>query len=389
MISTDELPSKTQAAAAAPIAREESEGFFKFLSERTQIGYGAEAEYNDNVFLQDNNRKTDYINTLEGVLFYNDPRGTLLYGSQWEVNALRYMHLNKNAINHDVVSYFDFDPGGRYQIHFTHYLDAQNRLVFGAPGVDLLRRGTDFQRSVEHKFEPRFRYALNEDDALTLQSDYSLFDDQVQNDASTDRRIFKSTLDWNHNLTRTWSLYGGTLYDDRDVPGDKRKSSTAYGGRLGARYELTRTETFQAVAELGRSKTHVQQKRYTDLDYSVSWLHALNSRTDLELALNDGRRTSYAAAQSDFRSTASTFRIAYALTPLITTEVHGLYERQKTVVRGNYTGPLEKHRQWNLGLDLVWQIRDQVKIKLFYTHERSTTRDFTARKLHLQLEGTF
>ena len=388
LLSTNELPSEAKAATALPLPKEEPENFWQFLNQRTQIGYGAEAEYNDNIFLRDNNRQDDFINTLEGVLFFNDPRGALLYGSQWEVNAFRYMHQARNAINHDVVSYFDFDPGGRYQIHFTHFLDARNSLVFGAPGVDLLRRSTDFQRSVEHRFEPRFRYALNEDDALLAQMSYSIFDDQVQNDASTDRRIFKSSLDWNHSLTRTWSVYAGALYEDRYVPGDKLKSSTSTGARLGGHYDLTRSEAFKALVEVERPKTR-NKKPSTDVNYSVSWAHALNPRTDLEITLTDARRTSFISGRTDFRSRAPSFLIGYALTPLVTASLTGSYETQKTSSRNIGSGSPKPNKSWVLGLNLTWQIREQVKINLFYNHRRSTTRDTTNRVLHLQLEGTF
>ena len=388
LISTNELPSEAKASTAAPLTKESSENFFQFLSQRTQIGYGWEGEYNNNIFLQDGNRQDDYIQTLEGVLFYNDPRGALLYGCQWEVNAFRYMKHNRNAINHDVVSYVDFDPGGRFQLHFTHTLLAENRLVFGAPGIDLVRRSPDFQRTVEHRFEPRVRYALNEDDALIGKVAYSLFDDQTTNDASTDRRTLKSTLDWNHNLSRTWSIYAGTLWEDRDVPGDKLKSSTSFGGRLGGRYDLTPTEAFKGLVELAHPEFK-DQKPTTDLNYSIAWAHTLGPRTDFELTLTDGQQTSFISGRTNFRSRVPTYSINYALTPLVTVNLNGLYENQKASSTNGSGNSGAINRLWDLGLGIKWQVRDQVRINLFYHHKRSTTEDYTSRILHLQLEGTF
>ena len=248
----------------------------------------------------------------------------------------------------------------------------------------LLRRSVDFQRSVEHRFEPRVRYALNEDDALIGQINYSLFDDQVVNDASTDRRTFKSTLDWNHNLTRTWSVYAGALFEDRDIPGDKLKSSAAYGGRMGGRYDVTRTEAFKALVEIEHSKLH-HRKAATDVNYTVSWAHELTPRTHFEAGLTDGRRTSFSGGRTSFRSRVPTLVLNYALTPLVNVSLHSLYERQKALrtLNGEY------HRFWDLGLTLTWQIREQLKFNLFYDHRRSTSRDYTNRVLHLQLEGTF
>ncbi len=391
MITTGKLPSEATASTAVPLVSEKPESFFQFLSERTRIGYGLDSTFNDNVFLEDNRRVEDFINTLEGILFFNDPRGGLLYGTQWKVDAFRYMRSDRNAVDHDVETYLDYDTGGRLQFHFTHTLDIENRLVFGAPGVDILRRSKDFQRTVEHTFEQRLRYALTKDNGLVGRVSYSLFDDQAINDASTDRKLFKASLDLDHNLTRTWMVFGGALFEDRTVPGDKLKSSTSYGGRLGARYELSPTERFDGLVEVTRPKGK-EKEISTDVDYSVAWLRELGPRTLLKLRLSDSRITSFSSGRTDFRTRMPSFEIEHTLTPLIKVTFGGLYEKQKSSsknVTGGSSGTSEVNKLWGANLGLKWQVREQVHITVDYAHKRSTTRDYTNKIATLGIEGTF
>ena len=391
MIATGELPSEAKASAAAPLTSEKPESFWQFLSQRTQIGYGWDSTFNDNVFLEDNRRVEDFINTLEGVLFFNDPRGGLLYGSQWEVNAFRYMRSDRNAVDHDVVTYIDYDPGNRLQFHFTHTLDVSNRLVFGAPGVDILRRNKDFQRTVEHTFEQRLRYAMTEDNALVGRISYSLFDDQAVSDASTDRKLFKSSLDFDHSVSRTWVVFGGALFEDRTIPGDKLKSSTSYGGRLGVRYELSPTERFDGLTELTRPKGKGKEVT-TDLDYSFAWSHELNPRTLLKLRFSDSRVTSFSSGRTDFRTRVPSFELQHELTPLIKVNFSGLYEKQKSSskqVTGGGRGTAQVNKLWSFALGLEWQLREQLRVTLDYSRRRSPTRDYTNNDVNLGMEGTF
>ena len=389
LIGTGELPSEATAASSV-LPTEKPESFFQFLSQRTQIGYGADSSFNDNLFLEDNRRVEDLSNTIEGVLFFNDPRGGLLYGSQWEVNAFRYMRSNRNAIDHDVVSYIDYDTGNRLQYHFTHTLDASNRLVFGAPGVDILRRGKDFQRTVEHTFEQRVRYALTVDNGLVGKISYSLFDDQAVADASTDRKLFKTSLDLDHSLTRTWVVFGGALFEDRFVPGNKLKSSKSYGGRLGVRYELSPTERFDGLVEVTRPKGK-GKKIATDVDYSMGWTHELNPRTLFKLRFADSRVTSFSSGRTDFRTKMPSFEVQYDLTPLIKVTVGGYYEKQNSSgkqVTGS-TGTAESNKLWQGTFSLLWQIREQVHVTFDFLHKRSTTRDYTNSIATLGFEGAF
>ncbi|MDO8730129.1 MAG: hypothetical protein Q7J69_02935 [Candidatus Omnitrophota bacterium] len=386
LVSTGELPSEAKAPEAAPVAQQETEGWREFFEERTQIGAGFDSAYDSNILLEDNNRQEDYINTLEGVLLFADPRGSLITACQWEVNAFRYMKKNKNAIDHDVVSFIDYDTGGRLQYHLTYYLTVNNSLSFGTAGVDILRTSSDFQRFVENKVEGRIRYALTEDNYLVSQSSYSVFDDQTQNDASSDRKIFKTTLDLDHSLTRTWTVFPGIFYEDRAVPGDKLKNSKSYGGRLGTRYELSLSETFTAVLEVERPQLK-EQERDTDVNYNLLWKHAVGPRTDLTLGFTDARITSFSSGRTDFRSRVPSAVLSYQLLPLVTLTFSGLYEKQKSSSTGG--GAAEIHKMYDLKFGVFWQIREQAKVTLDFSNRRSKTRDYTSRIVTLGYEATF
>ncbi len=391
LFSTDELPFKPldEEEKPQPLSPHRGGTFWEFLSERTQIGYGTDQVFNDNILLQDNRRREDLISTIEGVLAFYDPRGALLYGSQWEVNAFRYMKSNANAINHDVVSFVDWDPGGRYQLHFTHVVQSTNDLVFGAPGIDLLRRSTDFQKSVVHTFEPRLKFYVNEDDTIVAKGSYSLFDDQTKDDAASDRDVFKFTLDWDHAVTRTWNVYGGSVYRDEYVPGDKLKNVTALGGRLGTRYQLTQNESFEFLMEVDRPKTRRKEPN-TDLNYSMAWSHLLGPRASFKLGLTDARRTSFVAGRSEFRSRSPNLQFNYELTPLVKPYMSGLFEKQKSSSDGGGTGGGgEVHKLWQVEGGFKWQVREQLSVTFSYSHKRSATRDFTNRILSFGFEGTF
>ena len=386
LIATGELPSQVKAPEALPVAQQEPESWREFFQERTQIGAGFDSTYDSNTLLTDNNRQEDYINTLEGVLLFTDPRGSILYGSQWEVNAFRYMKKNKNAINHDVVSFIDYDPGGRIEYHLTHTLEITNSLTFGSPDVDILRTGGDFQRFVENTAKGRVRYALTEDDALISETSYSAFDDQAVNDASSDRKIFKTTLDLGHHITRTWTVSAGTFYDSRYVPGDKLKNSQSYGGRLGAQYELSRSETLTALLEVERPQLK-EKERDTDVNYNLFWNHEAGPRTKLKLGYTDTRITSFASGRTDFRSRVPSFDLLYQLTPLITLDFSGLYNKQKSSSSGEL--PVVVHRSYTLGFGILWQIREQAHVTLDFSNRRSKSRDTTSRVVTLGYETTF
>ena len=72
-----ETPEPTKGEAllkpeSAPLEKPES--LFEFFSKRTQLGWGLRQDYNDNITLEDNRRREDYINSIKGYILFTDPR---------------------------------------------------------------------------------------------------------------------------------------------------------------------------------------------------------------------------------------------------------------------------------------------------------------------------
>lgn len=369
-----------QITAADIFKKGEPESLFKFFAERTQIGLGYDLVYSDNILLEDNLKRDDYIQTVESVILFADPRGSILYGAQYEVNAFRYTKSDANAIDHDLVTFFDLDPGGRTKLRTTYTLEVKNGLTFGNFDEDLLRRGTDFQQTVEHEWNGRLHYALTLQNALTGGVSWTLFDDQTANDAGTDRKTLKGTLDFEHALTPTWTLFGGGLFEDIQVPGDVSKNDNAYGARLGVRHEVRLTERLDATLEIKRPQFEGQE-RDTDVNFSGFWEHLLNPRTKFKLGYSDTRKTSFVTGRTQFRSRSPSLVVTYDLTPRTVLNVSGRFEKQKA------TDELQK--QYNLRAGLKWQVREQAHVTLEYSNTRSTTRDITSHIASLGVEVSF
>lgn len=369
----------------------ESDTILDFIRQRTRIGVGFDEEFNDNVLLQDNNKREDYISTLEGLVFFADPRGALLYGTRYEFNAYRYHRLDRNAIDHDFLAFVDVDPGGRVQFHADYLLLVNNRLTFGTEGTDILRRSTDFQRSVEHAWIGKLRYALNETNAFVPSVEYSIFDDQTLSDASTDRKRFRAILDMDHDLTETWTLFGGYTFDDYLIPGNKLKSLTAHGVRLGVRHELTGVDQLEAAFEIQRAEF-----KNTTLDtnpsYYAKWIHQVSPRTTLELNYSEMRLPSFATGRDWFRIRNAKFKVSYELTPLILLTLDGNHERLRSrasdLSRGS-TLVAETIESYSLKSGLKWQLREQTHATLDYSYGRSKSRDYTNHTVGFGIETTF
>jgi len=371
---------------------EEPESLLDFFKRRTRIGAGFEEEFNSNILIQDNARQEDIISTLESALVFADPRGNLLYGMQYEVNAYRYHRANRNAIDHDLVSFADFDTGGRLQFHLEHVLVARNSLVLGADGGDILRRSSDFQRTVEHVGMGSIRYALNETNALVPKVDYSLFDDQSVFDASTDRKRLRAIFDLDHDLTPAWTVFGGYSFQDISVPGERVKDSDTHAARLGVRHDLgSGEENLEATLEAQHAEFKEGQA-FSDLGFTGKWTHEAGPRTKLTLGYSDLHDTSFSIGRFRYRAQSPSFKILYQWTPLVDLEAGAVYTRQssggKDIVPGNnLVSDIQK--QYSLITGFHWQMREQTRVNLDYRYTRSTSRDYTQHTVHLQFETTF
>lgn len=371
---------------------EESESLLEFFKRRTRIGAGFKEGFNNNILLQDNRRQEDYISTLESAVVFADPRGDLLYGIQYEVNAYRYHRIDRNAIDHDLVTFADFDTGGRFQFHLEHVLVAKNSLVLGAETGDILRRSPDFQRTVEHVGLGSIRYALNETNALVSKMDFSVFDDQSLADASTDRKRLRAIFDLDHDLTRTWTLFGGYSFRDISVPGEEGKDSDTHAARLGVRHALgAEGEDLEATLE-GQHTEFQEGQSFSDLGFIGKWTHEAGPRTKLHLAYSDLHDTSFSKGRLRYRTQSPSLKISYQWMPLIALEAGGAYTRQSSGGKEIFPGSglhSDIQKLYSLIGALHWQVREQTRIHLFYSYNRSTSRDYTQHVLHLQFETTF
>ncbi len=362
--------------------------FWEHLRERTEIGVGFDEVYNNNILLEDNNNKEDYITTLESVILYADPKGSLLYGFQYEVNAFRYHKINANAIDHDFLAFVDLDPGSRFKYRLHYILDVSNRLTFGPEEIDLLRRSTDFQRSVEHTWIGKLKYALNDTNAFSSQVKYSLLDDQVVNDAETDRQQWATILDLDHALTPAWTVFTGYEFGVTHIPGNTPKDSESHLLRLGSGYELTDLIDLDVVFKVGR-KEFDDGKQDTQFGFGIDWTHEIGPRTTVKLGFTDEQVTSFAAGRRQFRSTRPTLGIDYALTPLVKWSGDLSFEKQESggedALAGN-SPTSTKSSRYQLKTGFLWQVREQAHVTLDYRLVRSKTSDYTNQIVGLGFE---
>lgn len=372
-----------------PKVRPEQHGFLGYLRERTHFGVGFTEEYNSNIFLnRDNNPREDYISTLEGDIFFADPKGALLYGFEHEINAFRYHKLNANAVNHDFSSFVDLDPGGRAQWGATYHMNAHNALHQDPIESDLVRSSGDFQRSVEHAWTARMKYALNETNYCVPQLTYSLYDDQTVNDADTDRRSFGAILDWDHTLAPTWVLFGGYQFDKTDVPGNKLRNSDVHSVRLGTRHALSQISDLEATFKIGRRKGKTGQQA-TEFGFDGKWKCALGPRTSLLLSYTDQEGTSFVAGRSRFRSSVPSMKLTYTLSPLTELHLDGLYSRQTSSTRDVLPGSAATATKSNLyqfSSGILWRAREKTKVTLDYKLSRSKTGDYTDQSVLFTIE---
>jgi len=377
--------------AKIPRTAEEPETFWDFLKDRTRIGYGFEETYNSNLFLQDNNKQNEYISTLESEIFFADPRGALLYGLDWEVNAFHYHQTNVSAINQDVGAFFDYDPGGRYKFGVDYKLTVRNDLLFTPDQGDIIRRHLDgkFERTVSHHVNSKLNYALNETDSLTPQVDYDYSDLQINDDSGADRRVFKAIIDLDHDFKPGWTVFVGSEHQDIMIPGNKLKNDSVYAARLGTDYELTGVTDLKFLFKVERHEFQDGQSQ-TNASYSFGWNYRPGPRTTVDFTFEDKRVASFAQNRRQFRSIAPSGSLAYDLTPLTKLTLSSGYTRQTSTTEdllpGSFGGNI-KSTFYNIGPHIQWQIREKSKIVLYYSFSRSKTNDYTDHLIGFQLEA--
>ena len=367
-----------------------STNLFEFFAKRTKIGYGTEFLYDSNVDLKDNQRKNDFKSTLDSVILFADPRGPLLYGFQYEVNAFRYLLRNANAVNHDMVTFVDLDPGGPTQYRMGYNIITDHSFVFGDEKIDVLRRNAKLVQTSRQEFIGRARHELNRSNLLALNSSYLKFDDHIVNDADTDRNTWKSSLDWERDLVPTWLLVNGISYEEVEVPGNESKNSNQYGGHVGVRHELTRYETLSATFSVHVNRVR-GAKSATDPKLRAERLRELNPRTKLLLRYLDERTTSFSTGRTRFRSRSPAMSLLYQLTPRMDLSMDADYTWQRSRSSDMVAGSTERTLQtlYSVKPGIAFQVQEQLRVLLNYTYQRSRTRDYSDHKIYFDLEGSF
>ncbi len=251
----------------------------------------------------------------------------------------------------------------------NYWLDVDNTLVFGPEKVDVIRRGTDFQRIVSHEFNARVTYALNETNALVPQLNYELIDHQIRDDATQDRRLFKAVVDLDHDLKPGWVLFGGYEYDDTFIPGSKLRNSKAHGIRAGTRYELTHLVNLIALLELERVEEK-SGKETKGVNFKGDWSYQAGPRTKLTLGYVTERKTSFAEGRTLFRTTRPSAGILYELSPLIDIKAGARYEKQDSE-------KIKISRLYGFSAGAQWNFREKSYFTVDYGFSRSKTHDYT------------
>lgn len=382
-----------------PRAGEEPESLYDFFRSRTKISLGFDEEYRDNLLLEDNRKREEYISTIEGLIFFADPRGDLLYGLHEEANAFRYHRSDNNAIDHDFLVFFDFDPGGRVQFRTEYLLQTHHSLLFGPEKDptdplrrDILRRSSDFQESVETAWSSRFRYALNEVNTFVPQLNYTILDDKTVEDANTDRETLTLNVDMDHNLTDTWVLFGGYTFKNVSLPKNELRNSKSNGGRIGLRHPLSETEDFEVVFT-GQQTAFEDGADNVDFGFEGTWKHLWGPRTQMDLTYADSQGTSYTAQRRRFRGRSLSLEVAYELTPLVSltgSVGHTLQTSGSADAVGSAANlHSEQRKSLGLGLGLAWQLGEQIRFAAGYSRSRLYSRDTTDNRATFGVETTF
>jgi opacity protein-like surface antigen len=394
------LPSEVKELNLDKMPRaEEPESLYDFFRSRTKIGVGFDEEYRDNLLLNDNLKREEYISTVEALVFFADPRGSILYGLREEANAFRYHRSDNNAIDHDFLVFFDLDAGGRAQFRTEYLLETNHSLLFGPERDptdplrrDILRRSSDFQETVETAWSSRFRYALNEVNTFVPQLSYARLDDKTEEDTNTDRDTLKLNVDMDHDLTDAWVLFGGYAFKNVSLPKNELRNSKSNGGRIGLRHPLSETENLEVIFT-GQQTAFEDGADNVDFGFEGTWKHLWGPRTQMELTYTDSQGTSYTAQRRRFRGRGLSLDVEYELTPLISLTGSTGYSLQTSgsadAIGSATNVHSEEHKSFTLGAGLGWQLGEQTKLTAGYSRNRSYSRDTTDNRVTLGVEIAF
>jgi len=359
-------------------------GLWRYLKERTKLGVGYDLTYTDNLFLEDNNKKEEYTSVLENQMFFLDTAGSLVYGTTYEVNALRYHYLDANTIWHDLSAFLDLEPSAPYSMGINYRLDVTTGLISTTDEIDVFQRSTDFQRKVTHKSSGDFSYAINELDTLKTSLEYKMIDEQRQPDRTRDKRILTATAGLSHEFRPGWFMSGGYDFVKERIPGDEDRSSIKHLGTLGLRYDLTEEAKLNLALAIGKiTFNELGEKTIVSFGGTVRYPIRLRPRLTINLGYQDKEGSSQAVGTTTVRTRKPSIGLEYEVTPLITFSSNAAYTKNRSTAKSGLTAFA---RRYSVTSGFAWNLRKNAKLLLDHTYTRSKSSDYTSNVVAFEFE---
>jgi len=199
------------------------------------------AEYNDNVFLTNEHKRSDYIGSvtpgfqliLEGV--------TYRWSVGYSLTGEKYLHNDEldNAVQRQN---FFLTGSHRLTPQFTLtlnevFIEDKNTNFVGTENIAVGR-----QKALSNVFAPGFIWRFLPTTALRMEASYTL--QRYDDPASADSNVYRLTADLNHDFTpRVVGILG---YEARYLDVERQLGVTTHTARLGMTYRFT-PQTFATV----------------------------------------------------------------------------------------------------------------------------------------------
>jgi len=350
---------------------EHSESWKEYILKRTQLAAGYDYAYTDNLFLEEHDPDPGITQTIEALIFFADPRGSLLYGWRWEFNGTHHLRDAVWGFNHDVLAFWDYTPDSRYQYGFTYQLDITESPTISDDDVDLTQiDAKNLIRTVKHTLASEYKYQLNQTNALVPSIAYSLFDNQSNDDGTQDRRTFDFSVDIDHDLSPLWTASAGYGFTDTDVLHNVDKDSTSHAARFGLDYEVSELSEMDLLFKLTRSEFGGGLED-TALETSWNWKRKFGERTNMTVGYTDKQSSSFQTEELQFRTVGPKFELEYELTPFVGVAGTGAWRHRKADgdLAGN-SGSGQTTDIYRLGAMLEWQATDKTVITAEYRFRR-------------------
>jgi len=343
-----------------------------YIRERLHVAFGYDLQVTDNLLLEEEDPFHELISTPEAEILFADPRGDLLYGAQYENNSTYYHRLATWGFSHDAKLFFDVTPKARYQYGATYRIDiTESPTIAGEDFDDVRRNANELFRVVQHAGVVKFKYDLNPTNSLRPELSYVNRDDQTNVDAGQDRRTFAARVDWDHDLTPLWTIFGGYEYEDLNILHDKTKDTQTHSGRVGFKYKASELSKADFLMKIGQGSFGSGQST-DELEFAFNWDRQLSERTKMTVSYQDNKTASFLAGRETFRSYGPGIEMKHQLTPLISVNPKLSWRRHLT--EGSTTGAsaADVEREfYRAKVEFEWKLADGTKMTAGYDFLRS------------------